>query len=93
MDNLLKWVARLGLANWLSWIAEQLAIGGNALDGKISDGRYFVSSHAVLTEVSRSTFLFSYWHSISAWISFPLAVLAGIIWGRRNPRSTPSVDR
>ena len=79
----------IALFNLLIWFAVSLYIGGDAPSGKVLDGRYFVSSHARLTEVSRSVYVFSLWHSYVAWGGLLAYVVAGIFWkGRAFWRDT-----
>jgi hypothetical protein len=87
MTNFLKWAGAAVTLNWVIWWAEAVAIGGTAVGGRISDGHYYVVSHGAFTEVSRSMFAFSIWHTYSTWISFSLAIIAGIIWKRMRPRT------
>jgi hypothetical protein len=48
-------------------------LGGDAINGKIIDGRYFLSSHGRLTEVSHRVFIYSEVHTV---IFIVLGVLA-----------------
>src|SRR3954447_23946789 len=56
-------------------VADQL--GGDALNGRVEAGRYYLGSHGRLTEVSRDVFTYSWWHPISLMVTQPLALLAG----------------
>jgi hypothetical protein len=49
----------LGVAVW---------IGGDAINGRQSLGRYFLSNHGKLTEVSHGVFLYSEIHTYLLWI-------------------------
>jgi hypothetical protein len=79
----------LATFNLLSWFAVSLYIGGDAPSGQILDGRYYVSSHARLTEVSRSVYVYSLWHSYLAWVGLLAYLVAGMLWkGRAFWRDT-----
>lgn len=62
-----------GLLNFLIFWHVAVYIGGDAVGGKIENGKYFVSSHGKLTEVSEATWHYSYAHAVSTWITHPLA--------------------
>lgn len=51
-------------------------LGGDALGGKIEEGRFFVSNHGNLTEVSQSVWLFNYYHAIFTVVTIPLALVS-----------------
>ncbi|MCK6456176.1 MAG: hypothetical protein L6Q92_06555 [Phycisphaerae bacterium] len=77
----------LGLANFLSYTVVYAYIKGDAANGRIEDGRYYVRGHFIRLgegqerEVSRWVWIYSYAHSISIWpsvacILLPMLVLA-----------------
>jgi hypothetical protein len=66
-----------GLLNFLIFWHVSVAIGGDASSGTVANGKYFVSSHGRLTEVSPATWRYSYVHKISIWVTHPLA---GVGW-------------
>lgn len=49
--------------------------GGDALNGHAEHGRYFLSDHGRLTEVSATVFTYSYWHHASLFAMIPLAIV------------------
>ncbi len=51
-----------------------MAQGGDALNGFVRDGRYFVGSHGTYTEVSRAAWEWSRVHAISLFLTQPLAL-------------------
>jgi hypothetical protein len=63
----------IGILNFLSFCIIAMSIGGDAVDGRIDGGRYFVSAHGRDTEVSRSAFEYSRFHARSVWVTHPLA--------------------
>ena len=74
--------AAIFFAGWLNfmvfWFAG-VALGGDALSGKVQGSHYFLSSHGRLTEVSQSIFTYSRIHTYSIFITHPIAMLAGFI--------------
>jgi hypothetical protein len=46
---------------------ESSRLGGDAINGKIEAGRYYVGSHGRYTEVSREKYERSRWHTHLAW--------------------------
>src|SRR5690242_14800961 len=76
---MLRAVMYAGFANFIAFIAVDILIGGDALAGDEDDGRYFLSSHGRLTEVSQAVFVYSKWHATSIWITHPLAIAAIVV--------------
>jgi hypothetical protein len=68
-----------GFLNYLVWWAICISIGGDASLGKVEDGKYFLGSHGRYTEVSESTFVYSQWHTRSAWLSLALTLPGGFL--------------
>lgn len=69
----------LGWLNFIAFWLAAVALGGDAISGKIESGHYFLSSHGHLNEVSRRVFAYSRFHTYSVFITHPLALLAGYI--------------
>jgi hypothetical protein len=53
--------------------------GGDALNGHTENGRYFLSDHGGLTEVSAAVFTFSWWHHASLFAMIPLAIVGWVL--------------
>jgi hypothetical protein len=87
MTFIVKWAGTAIALNWVIWWVEAVAIGGTAVGGKISGGRYYVVSHGGYTEVSSSIFAFSTWHTYVTWLSFGTAIIAGFLWKRMRSRT------
>jgi len=64
------------LANFVVFVVVALIIGGDALNGKAEGGKFFLANHGKLTEVSRETFVYSRYHSLSLFITHPIFFLA-----------------
>jgi hypothetical protein len=71
----------IGLANFLSFAVTMSIIGGNAVQGKIADGRYYVGGRhdGRYIEVSQAVYEFSLFHTCF-WFSWPAFILgAGVV--------------
>ena len=79
--------AIVGFLNCALFLAGTLFVGGDALNGKAENGRYFVWGYNThdhikeFTEVRRSVYLYSVWHGISVAVTWPLVILAGFAVG------------
>ena len=58
----------LATLNFLSFALMSLYIGGDALNGYVNAGKYFVCSHGSCTQVSPEMWRYSYWHATTAWL-------------------------
>jgi len=86
---ILIWIITLGLLNFLSFTVIYAFIGGDAANGKIDNGRYYVRGHFLrhgtegqLTEVSASIWAYSYIHSISIWPTSGAVLCAMLLLAR-----------
>jgi len=79
----LAWVALVvvlvGLANFFWFMAESASLGGDAVNGVVRDGHYFVSNHGALTEVSPAEWRWSRAHGISV-IGTHLLTMVGMAY-------------
>lgn len=73
-------------ANFFFFLLGYILIGGDALQGEQSDGRYWVGNKGNLREVSKAAYHYSVLHLMSLLFSHPLA-LAMVITARRRSRS------
>lgn len=64
----------VGAANFIALSIGEDALGGNAINGKVEGGRFYVGSHGKFTEVTRRQFEHSRWHCRSVWFTHPLAM-------------------
>jgi hypothetical protein len=67
-------------------------LGGDAVNGKVANGRYFLGLAGDLTEVSRGVWIYSYVHVISNFVTAGLAVVALTIEAVRDLSSVSSID-
>jgi hypothetical protein len=66
-----------GIANLAVFMGVADQLGGDALNGRVEAGHYYLGSHGRLTEVSRDVFTYSWWHAVSLMVTQPLALLTG----------------
>jgi hypothetical protein len=69
----------LCLANFFAFVIIAARIGGDALNGKMEDGHYYVANHGKYTEVSASIFQYSRTHAHSVFVTHPLAFIAAFV--------------
>jgi hypothetical protein len=69
----------VGAVNFFWFFAESTALGGDALAGYASGGHYYVASHGVTSEVSRSVWEWSRIHALSILLTHPIA-MAGLAY-------------
>lgn len=75
----LRLILIIAFINFISFWIISVAKGGEALNGKMEDGKFFVASHGRYTEVSRVFFEFNRIQSISVWVTHSCAFL-GVVW-------------
>jgi hypothetical protein len=74
----------VGWANFMIFMFVSLYVGGDAYNGKIEDGRYYLKSvrskgspaPEPYKEVSGAIFRFSWLHAYTVFVTFPLGLLA-----------------
>jgi hypothetical protein len=69
----------LALLNFTVFWFVAISIGGDAVNGKVADGRYYLANHGVLTEVSHPVYLYSYIHVLSVFVTHSLFVLSALV--------------
>lgn len=74
---LLRLIWIVSLVNFLSFWIIAAANGGDAMNGIKDGGKYFLGSHRHYTEVSKAFFDYSRIHTISIWITLPVALIGG----------------
>jgi hypothetical protein len=70
----------LAAVNFAAFIIINICIGGDAINGHVKDGHYFLGSHGRYTEVSRAVWTYSYYHTISMWITHSSVFILGAIF-------------
>jgi hypothetical protein len=56
----------LVVVNFFAFISVSVLLGGDALNGYVHTAHYFLCAHGHCTEVSGSTWNYSWWHAVSA---------------------------
>jgi hypothetical protein len=79
-DRFLVWLA---VVNFGLFFISVFALNGDAISGKSQDGQYFLGYRGAYTEVSRSVFIYSFIHTLSLFVTHPLAIAAGFMASRR----------
>src|SRR5436309_3291332 len=92
-----RWAAILGttlffvaVANFAAFWIIGVTIGGDAINGRAEDGRYYLANHGRYTEVSESVWTYSRIHAISVFVTHPVGILVGgglMWWARRGARA------
>ncbi len=78
----------LGLANFIGYATAYALIKGDAANGRVENGRYFVRGHFIHgpdgreREVSRSVWIYSYAHSITIWPTVACILLSMLALSR-----------
>jgi hypothetical protein len=81
----IAWV--VAIVNFASFWIIAVASGGDAVNGKEEGGRYFLANHGSYTEVTKAFFEYSRIHSMSVWITHPIAIL-GAFWFASRKKET-----
>jgi hypothetical protein len=75
------------LINFLLFIIIDLVLGGDAANGHIENGHYFLASHGKLTEVSAFVFTYSLIHAYLSIALMLIAVFTFLLF-RVSPRAS-----
>jgi hypothetical protein len=77
--------AVITVVNFLIFVAVAWYLGGDAINGKIERGRYYLFGVAaanggkVYHEVSEAVFIYSKWHVYSIFVTWPLLMAGGVV--------------
>ncbi|MGO4715073.1 hypothetical protein [Bradyrhizobium sp. 2TAF24] len=82
--RVLRTISFMGILNFLVFVVIAIAIGGDAVNGRIVDGHFYVANHGRLTEVSQAVYTYSLWHVRSIFVTHPLAILTGYLAQRER---------
>ena len=72
--------------NFGVWGVVNCFIHGDAFNGKIQDGKYYVAAKGKYTEVTRSVYWYSYVHTWTNFVLFPATILSGLLGMRFSAR-------
>jgi len=94
----LLWIIILGLANFVCYTVMYWYVQGDAKNGFVEDGHYFVRGHfihgtqGVAREVRPATWIYSFVHSISIWPTVGAVLVAMFILARPHIIATMKAD-
>ena len=96
---ILLWIIILGLANFVSYTVMYWYLQGDAKNGAVIDGEYYLRGHFIREragrmsdDVSRATWIYSYVHSISIWPTVGAVLIAMFILARPHIIATMKTD-
>jgi hypothetical protein len=78
MNRIERWLVWAAIANFAALCVLSLALGGDALNGTVRNGHYYLGSHGRYTEVSKGVFEFSRVQAMSVFITHPMAMIASL---------------
>jgi hypothetical protein len=93
MERAAKIFVYLVAANFIAFGIASLWFGGDAIEGRVIGGHYFLNYKGHFTEVSRAVFVYSGWHAFSVFITFPLAWIIGLALGTVGRDDAPRKHR
>jgi hypothetical protein len=67
------------LLNFAAYVITAIILGGDAWNGRIRDGHYYLAWHGRLMEVSRAVFEFSWWHTFALWTIWAIMAVLGVL--------------
>jgi hypothetical protein len=70
----------IAMVNFVAFVTIAIWIGGDAINGRISNGHYYVMEHGRYTEVTKAVWDYSRCHAISVWITHGLFFLTYFIF-------------
>ena len=98
-NRILLWIIILGLANFVSYTVMYWYLQGDAKNGAVIDGQYYLRGHflhepggRMSDDVSRATWIYSYVHSISIWPTVGAVLIAMFILARPHIIATMKTD-
>ena len=93
-NRLCVWLIIIGLANFIGYAVLYAIIGGDAPNGEITNGVFYVRGHFIHRsigyeqDVPRWVWIYSYIHSISIWLSIAMVLLAMLTLARPHIMAT-----
>ena len=97
-NRVLIWIIACGLLNFLTYTVLYAYIGGDAKNGQIDNGHYFVQGHFLYDaqgharEVGKGVWIYSYIHSISIWPTIGMVLCSMLILARPHIIATMQED-
>ena len=89
VSNVLIALMPLTLLNFAAFIVITLYLGGDAVNGQIVSGHYYVGNHGIYTEVSFGVFLYSKIHAYFTIITFTLMMALMLLIALKGKKELP----
>jgi hypothetical protein len=86
LETLGKSLIAFAIINFAIFWIVAIRIGGDAVNGKIEDGRYYVGSHGRYTEVSNGVWKYSEIQAKSIWVTHPIGFIGALIVYKKRRR-------
>ena len=83
-------VVGIAIVNFVLFVLIAVWLGGDAINGTVRDGHYFLASHGHFTEVNRGVFAYSKIHTLSLLVTHPAGIIVLIIARFRDDPSRAS---
>ena len=86
------------LLNFVVFVGLTLHLGGDAVNGKVESGHYYLWGYNAhtrtkgYTEVSEGVYRYSRLHTYSVLVTWPLMLLGGLVLRRKRHRQTGGLD-
>lgn len=74
-----QWIMTLGILNFMLFVFISMIIGGDALNGRIENGHYYLGGGGRQTTVPYIVFLYSNIHAYTVIFSWPILMIAGCV--------------
>jgi hypothetical protein len=68
----------VAIVNFVAFLIGAAVLRGDAVNGKMEAGRYYVADHGKLTEVSKVAFTYSRFHCYTLWVTHPMAIICAL---------------
>lgn len=91
-------ISVLWVLNFVGYVTAAIVLGGDAINGYAESGRYYLAMHGRLTEVSRSVYDYSRWHTYVLWPHTVMVLVMSVRYRSRANGGTgapngPRTDR
>jgi hypothetical protein len=78
MRRAAKVAAVVCVVNFAAYVLIAALLGGDAINGRVAEGHYYLAMHGHSTEVSRGVFEYSRWHTYLLWTTFAIAIVLAL---------------
>lgn len=79
MNRFCSIVFIVAVVNFVAFLIGVAALGGDAVNGAMEGGRYYVSDHGKRTEVSEAAFTYSEVHFCTLLVTHAMAMICGLV--------------